>query len=94
VDTVGVAAPNVGEYWTDLHWDGSKLGRNQDPARQALCDLLDSTGDALSLFDFPTKGILQVLSSVLLHVLFGDICSVSWFAEKCVAIVSAGGSCV
>lgn len=59
--TVGVKAPNVGEYWTDMHWDGSTLGHDQNAARQALCDLLDETENALNLFDFPTKGILQVL---------------------------------
>lgn len=24
---------NVGEYWTDLHWEGDRLGHNQDHAR-------------------------------------------------------------
>lgn len=57
---MGAAAPNVGEYWTDMHWDGGTLGAEQDAARQALCDVLDATAGALSMFDFPTKGILQV----------------------------------
>jgi alpha-amylase len=59
-DTVGALAPNVGEYWTDMNWEGSTLGRDQNGARQALCDELDATGGALNMFDFPTKGILQV----------------------------------
>ena len=63
--TVGKKAPNVGEYWTDMHWEGSTLGHNQNAARQALCDVLDETENALNLFDFPTKGILQVCGCTL-----------------------------
>jgi glycosidase len=58
-ETVGPLAPNVGEYWTDMNWEGSTLGHHQDGARQALCDVLDATEGALNMFDFPTKGILQ-----------------------------------
>ena len=33
----------VGEYWVDMHWDGSEMGANQDAARQVLCDWIDGT---------------------------------------------------
>lgn len=59
-DTVGAAAPVVGEYWADLDWRDSTLGENQDAARQALINYLDAAGGLFSMFDFPTKGILQV----------------------------------
>jgi hypothetical protein len=35
------------------------LAYEQDGPRQALCDYIDGSGRALTLFDFPTKGILQ-----------------------------------
>lgn len=62
-DTVGTEAPVVGEFWADLNWNGSNLDGNQDGARQALINYLDSAGGLFSMFDFPTKGILQVRAS-------------------------------
>lgn len=56
-ETVG-SVFNVGEYWVDMSWEGSELKANQDRARQTLCDWLDEAKQS-SLFDFPTKGILQ-----------------------------------
>lgn len=59
--TVGGGAFNVGELWSDMAWSGSSLDVQQDAARQTLCDYIDATGSLkLPLFDFPTKGILQV----------------------------------
>lgn len=40
-------------------WNGSDLEYDQDLPRQKLCDWLDAVGGVCSLFDFPTKGILQ-----------------------------------
>jgi hypothetical protein len=34
----------VGEYWVDMHWDGSELGASQNAARQKLCDWIDANG--------------------------------------------------
>lgn len=54
----------VGELWCDLAWsDGGKPCENQNPARQALCDWVDSVrkeggGDAAA-FDFVAKGLVQ-----------------------------------
>lgn len=58
-ETVGADAPVVGEFWADLNWRDSTLDRNQDGARQALINYLDSADGMFSMFDFPTKGILQ-----------------------------------
>lgn len=58
-DTVGVGNFCVGEFWADLSYGDRGLEYNQDAARQALCDYLDTAGGAMALFDFPTKGILQ-----------------------------------
>ncbi|KAG1652649.1 hypothetical protein FOA52_009212 [Chlamydomonas sp. UWO 241] len=49
----------VGEYWTDLKWNGSDLDRNQDDSRQTLVNWVNSNGKSCSAFDFTTKGILQ-----------------------------------
>lgn len=57
--TVGGDVLNIGEYWTDLHWEGSSLGANQDAARQTIVDWINNTGKTSCAFDFPLKGILQ-----------------------------------
>ncbi|WIA40821.1 hypothetical protein OEZ86_004498 [Tetradesmus obliquus] len=57
--TVGGDMFNVGEYWTDLAWNGSELEGCQDAARQRLCDWIDGNKKTCTAFDFPTKGILQ-----------------------------------
>jgi len=49
----------VGEYWTDMAYNGSQLLPNQDAHRQALCDWLDASGSTCRAFDFTTKGVLQ-----------------------------------
>lgn len=46
---------NVGEFWTDLKWNGSNLNYNQDEARQRLCNWINSNGKSCAAFDFPTK---------------------------------------
>jgi alpha-amylase len=58
-DTVGVGALCVGEYWSDLSYCDEGLDYNQDGPRQRLCDYIDTAGGTMTLFDFPTKGILQ-----------------------------------
>jgi hypothetical protein len=40
-------------------WNGSDLDYNQNEARQKMCDFIDASGGECTLFDFPTKGILQ-----------------------------------
>ncbi|KAF6262946.1 glycoside hydrolase superfamily [Scenedesmus sp. NREL 46B-D3] len=50
---------NVGEVWTDLHWDDTTLGPNQNDARQRICDWIDGTKRRSTAFDFVTKGVLQ-----------------------------------
>ncbi len=50
----------VGEIWTDMSFSGSSLNANQDAHRQILCNWLDKAGDKAAVFDFTTKGILQV----------------------------------
>lgn len=57
--TVGGEVFNVGEYWVDMEWSGCELNRNQDAARQRLCDWLNASQKTCTAFDFPTKGILQ-----------------------------------
>jgi alpha-amylase len=37
--TVGGDVFNVGEYWTDLEWNGCELGPCQDAARQVSLNL-------------------------------------------------------
>jgi len=59
-ETVGSDSLCVGEYWTDMAWAGKVLNRDQNAARQKLCDYIDACGRRLRMFDFPTKGILQV----------------------------------
>jgi len=49
----------VGEYWSDLKWNGSELERNQDDSRQRLVDWINKCGRVSAAFDFPTKGILN-----------------------------------
>jgi alpha-amylase len=56
--TLGGDTFYVGEYFVDLHWNGSDLDYNQDAARQRLCDYI-KRAEYTTLFDFPTKGILQ-----------------------------------
>lgn len=52
---------SVGEVWTNMAFQGSYLQPNQDAHRQVLCDWLDnSKSDVGCIFDFTTKGILQV----------------------------------
>lgn len=51
---------SVGELWTDMGFQGSALNYDQDHHRQQLCDWLDRTKAGTTVFDFTTKGILQV----------------------------------
>lgn len=52
---------SVGELWTNMGFSGTVLNANQDFHRQKLCDWLDKNkSDVACLFDFTTKGILQV----------------------------------
>jgi alpha-amylase len=51
---------SVGELWTDMSFHGSHLNPNQDAHRQKLCDWLNGAGTKATIFDFTTKGILQV----------------------------------
>lgn len=53
----------VGEYWTDMAYDGSDLRPVQDAHRQRLADWVDGTGGAVSTFDFTTKGQLQAAAA-------------------------------
>jgi hypothetical protein len=46
----GVAAANV----------AGTLGKNQDDARQRICNWIDGTQRRSTAFDFVTKGVLQV----------------------------------
>lgn len=52
---------SVGELWTNMGFSGSTLNNDQNFHRQQLCDWLDrSKSDVGCVFDFTTKGILQV----------------------------------
>ena len=42
--SVGAEALNVGEFWTDLQWDGSDLAHNQDAARETIVKWIDDNG--------------------------------------------------
>ncbi|EFN58641.1 hypothetical protein CHLNCDRAFT_29945 [Chlorella variabilis] len=56
--TTGPDVFYVGENFVDLRWQDSNLEYNQDEARQKLVDFIKGT-QYCTLFDFPTKGILQ-----------------------------------
>lgn len=49
----------VGEYWTDMDYDGSFMRPQQDRHRQSLCNWLDGTSGTSMAFDFTTKGLLN-----------------------------------
>lgn len=52
---------SVGEVWTNMAFQGSYLKPNQDAHRKELCNWLDANPSKVAcLFDFTTKGILQV----------------------------------
>ena len=52
---------SVGEIWTNMAFSGSQLNPDQDAHRQILCDWLDKNKSSRAcVFDFTTKGILQV----------------------------------
>lgn len=52
---------SVGELWTNMAFTCFTLNNNQDAHRQKLCDWLDKNpSDVACLFDFTTKGLLQV----------------------------------
>jgi alpha-amylase len=52
---------SVGEVWTNMAFQGSNLNPNQDAHRQTLCNWLDENKSEVGcVFDFTTKGILQV----------------------------------
>lgn len=52
---------SVGELWTNMGFSGSSLNTDQNFHRQQLCDWLDKNkSDVACVFDFTTKGILQV----------------------------------
>lgn len=57
--TVGFENFCVGENWVGMSWSGATLDFNQDKPRRVLMDFVRSSGEAMALFDFPTKGILQ-----------------------------------
>ena len=50
----------VGEFWADLRYNHDGLEYDQNGPRQSLVNYIEGTGNVLPLFDFPTKGILQV----------------------------------
>ena len=52
---------SVGELWTNMGFSGSNLNPDQNFHRQQLCDWLDKNkSEVATVFDFTTKGILQV----------------------------------
>ncbi|MDD3148116.1 MAG: alpha-amylase C-terminal beta-sheet domain-containing protein [Candidatus Riflebacteria bacterium] len=52
---------SVGEVWTNMAFQGSSLNYDQNRHRQELCTWLDGNPSKVAcLFDFTTKGILQV----------------------------------
>lgn len=52
---------SVGEVWTNMAFQGSYLQPDQNRHRQELCNWIDANPSKVScLFDFTTKGILQV----------------------------------
>lgn len=52
---------SVGEVWTNMDFQGSYLKPNQNRHRQELCNWIDANPSKVAcLFDFTTKGILQV----------------------------------
>ena len=52
---------SVSEIWTNMAYQGSYLEANQNAHRQILCDWLDASKSSVAcVFDFTTKGILQV----------------------------------
>mmetsp|Transcript_21286 Transcript_21286/g.67360 ORF Transcript_21286/g.67360 Transcript_21286/m.67360 type:complete len:572 (-) Transcript_21286:277-1992(-) len=60
----GKASFNVADVWGDAAWEHGVLAYNQDGMRQQLCNWLDQSGGAYtegncSVFDFPTKAILE-----------------------------------
>ena len=58
--TVGFENFCVGEFWVGMRWGmGATLDYNQDKPRRVLMDWLKASNEAMALFDFPTKGILQ-----------------------------------
>jgi alpha-amylase len=52
---------SVGELWTNMDFQGSYLKPDQNNHRQELCNWIDkNTSPVACVFDFTTKGILQV----------------------------------
>lgn len=52
---------SVGEIWTNMNFQGTSLKPNQDSHRKILVNWLDANPSKVAtLFDFTTKGILQV----------------------------------
>lgn len=52
---------SVGEVWNNMDFQGSSLNYDQNRHRQELCTWLDGNPSKVAcLFDFTTKGILQV----------------------------------
>lgn len=52
---------SVGEIWSSMSYQGSSLNPDQNHHRQILADWLDQNeSKSATLFDFTTKGILQV----------------------------------
>lgn len=52
---------SVGEVWNNMSYQGSNLNPDQDAHRKSLCDWLDGNPSTVAcVFDFTTKGILQV----------------------------------
>ena len=49
----------VGEYWTDMSYEGEYLMNNQNEHRQEIVDFIDASNWRFSMFDFTLKGILQ-----------------------------------
>lgn len=50
----------VGELWTTMKYESGRICYDQNAHRQTLCDWIDGTEGISSVFDFTTKGILQV----------------------------------
>lgn len=49
----------VGEYWTDMSYEGEYLMNNQNEHRQEIVNFIDKSNWRFSMFDFTLKGVLQ-----------------------------------
>ena len=90
-DTVGRGTFCVGEFWADLSYGHEGLEFDQNGPRQALTNYIDATGRCLSMFDFPTKGILQeAVNGQLWRLSDGDGKPpglLGWWAKRAVTFI-------